>query len=160
MKKFLIAAFFFLVASAGLRAAPSLAQSVSPEMDDDVRSVAKMLNCPTCSGRNLADCPTETCLQWKGEIRAQLDAGKSTQEVVNYFQDRFGTTVLQEPPKAGNTLILWLAPIGAALMLIGGGIVVVQRLSARAKSTPAAAAVATSNDPYARRIEEEVQAGL
>lgn len=160
MKHVLVVVVFCVVASIGSAAQPLFAQSVSPEMDDDVRGIAKQLNCPTCSGRNLADCPTETCLQWKGEIRSQLDAGKSSQEVVQYFQDRFGATVLQEPPKAGSTLVLWLAPIGAALMLIGGGIVAVQRRTARTAAKRAASANAAPSDPYARRIEEEVQNGL
>ena len=157
---FLCAGLLALTALLSLRAAPSFAQGTSPELDDDVRAVARKLNCPTCSGRNLADCPTETCLQWKGEIRAQLDSGKSTQEVVQYFQDRFGSTVLQEPPKAGSTLVLWLAPIGAALMLVGGGVVVTQRLAARrTHGVGAAAAAAATSDPYAAQIEQEVEVG-
>jgi cytochrome c-type biogenesis protein CcmH len=152
-----------VLALAALSAAPAsslYAQSPSPELDDDVRAIAKKLNCPTCSGRNLADCPTETCLQWKGEIRAQLDSGKSTGEVVLYFQDRFGSTVLQEPPKAGGTLVLWIAPIGAALMLIGGGIIAAQRLSARRTRAAGPVTAAASTDSYTTRIENEVQAGL
>lgn len=158
--KSLIACLLTLAAVSALPAASLYAQSPSPELDDDVRAVAKKLNCPTCSGRNLADCPTETCLQWKGEIRAQLDAGKSTGEVVTYFQDRFGSTVLQEPPKTGGTLVLWIAPIGAALMLIGGGIIAAQRLSARRTRTTSSEAASASTDPYTAQIEKEVQAGL
>jgi cytochrome c-type biogenesis protein CcmH len=152
-----------LLALAALSALPTLslhAQGVSPEFDDDVRAVARKLNCPTCAGRNLADCPTETCMQWKGEIRTQLDSGKSTAEVVQYFQDRFGSTVLQEPPKQGGTLVLWLAPVGAALMLVGAGVVVAQRLAARRTRSATPVVTPLSSDAYKAQIEQEVQAGL
>lgn len=133
------------------------ARAQSPEFDDDVRKVAKKLNCPTCSGRNLADCPTETCLQWKSEIRAQLDSGKSSDEVLEYFQSRFGTTVLQEPPKAGNTLALWLVPVGAALMLLGGGTLVMRRIARRTPAMAPVAAGAAGADPYVSELERQVK---
>lgn len=78
------------------------AQAQVPAPDEPTYRIAKQLNCPTCAGRNLADCPTETCAQWKAEIKAQLDAGKSAEEVLAYFQDRFGPTVLQERPRAAS----------------------------------------------------------
>lgn len=131
------------------------AQTPPPDTDDAVRSVAKQLNCPTCAGRNLADCPTETCLQWKAEIKAQLEQGKNSSEVLQYFQDRFGTTVLQEPPKSGNTLALWAVPIGAALMLVGGGALIVRRIS---RGTPPVATPApASEDPYVTELERQVK---
>ena len=55
-----------------LAARPTQAQDGS--LEEQTREIAKNLNCPTCAGRNLADCPTDTCAQWKGEISTQLKA--------------------------------------------------------------------------------------
>lgn len=143
------------VAAVLFSAASVQAQTPPPDTDDAVRVVAKKLNCPTCAGRNLADCPTETCLQWKAEIKAQLDQGKSTSEVLQYFENRFGTTVLQEPPKSGNTLALWAVPVGAALMLLGGGALVVRRVSRGA--LPAGPPAPVSEDPYVSELERQVK---
>jgi cytochrome c-type biogenesis protein CcmH len=129
------------------------AQAPSPDLDENVRRVAKQLNCPTCSGRNLADCPTETCLQWKTEIQTQLNSGKDPQQVIAYFQDRFGSGVLQSPPKSGDTLVLWLAPVGAALMLIGGGVMVARRL---AQPRAAGVTLSTASDAYTEELERQV----
>jgi cytochrome c-type biogenesis protein CcmH len=139
----------------------SQAQSENPEYDEAVRAIAKQMNCPTCAGRNLADCPTETCQQWKAEIKSQLDQGKDAEQVKAYFQDRFGPTVLQEPPKAGVTLWLWLVPLGAALMLVGGSVVAAQRYAKRAPARAAAAvsesAQAQPGDAYVDAIERQVK---
>ncbi|MCS7060157.1 MAG: cytochrome c-type biogenesis protein CcmH [Anaerolineae bacterium] len=141
-----------------LCSAPAAAQTPNPLLDDRVHDLAKQMNCPTCAGRNLADCPTDTCKQWKDEIRAQLEAGKSDQEVLAYFQARFGPTVMQEPPKEGALLVVWAVPIAATAFLIGVGVWAVQRASAR---KPAGASSASSpdpsGDPYLAALEEQVR---
>ena len=139
-----------------LMALPVFAQAPAP--DDETYHIAKKLNCPTCAGRNLADCPTDTCAQWKAEIKAQLDQGKTSQEVLAYFQDRFGPTVLQEPPKSGSTIMLWLAPVGAAVVFFVAVGIVMARVSKR--GTPAladAASTQSSDDPFVSQLEEDVK---
>lgn len=128
-----------------------------PAPDEETYRIAKQLNCPTCAGRNLADCPTETCAQWKAEIKAQLDQGKSAQEVLDYFQARFGPTVLQEPPKSGTTAPLWAAPIGAAIVFLIGAGLVMWRTSQR--NAPAAPSTLQSEgeDPFVAALEREVR---
>ena len=129
----------------------------TPQPADQMYTIAKKLNCPTCAGRNLADCPTDTCTQWKNEIIDQLKQGKTAEEIVGYFEGRFGSTVLQEPPKAGFTLFMWLIPVMA---LIGFGVLVtlvIQR-SSRTPATPTNTA-APANDPYAAELERQVKEG-
>jgi cytochrome c-type biogenesis protein CcmH/NrfF len=139
-----------------LMAMPAFAQAPAP--DDETYHIAKKLNCPTCAGRNLADCPTETCAQWKAEIKSQLDQGKNSQEVLDYFEARFGSTVLQEPPKDGSTAILWAAPVGAAVVFFIGAALVMMRVSKRGTPALATAIPApASADPFVSQLEEDVK---
>jgi cytochrome c-type biogenesis protein CcmH len=154
MRIFYASLSLFLVAL--LAAHPAQAQPPAP--DEPTYRIAKQLNCPTCAGRNLADCPTETCAQWKAEIKTQLDAGKSAEEVLAYFQARFGPTVLQEPPKSGVTAPLWAAPAGAALVFLASVGLVMWRAARRSAATPAPAA-AEHNDPFIAELERQVRAG-
>lgn len=94
----------------------ALAQEPDP---DRVNEIAKQMNCPTCIGVNLADCNTLTCEQWRGQIGDLLVQGYSDQEVLDYFANQYGVQVLLDPPKAGNTLLLWVLPV--LILLIGGG---------------------------------------
>jgi len=128
-----------------------------PAPDEETYRIAKQLNCPTCAGRNLADCPTETCAQWKAEIKAQLDQGRSAQEVLDYFQARFGTTVLQEPPKSGSTAPLWAAPIGAALVFLIGAGLAMWRTSQRNAPAAAPTPQADGEDPFVAALERQVR---
>jgi cytochrome c-type biogenesis protein CcmH len=124
-------------------------------------AVAKQLNCPTCEGRNLADCPTDTCTQWKQEIAAQLKAGKTNDEVLAYFKERFGDQVLQEPPKEGFTLLVWVVPIAAALALVAMAVVVTRRAARSAKPVVVGAKIvpttAAATDDYETQLEEQVK---
>jgi cytochrome c-type biogenesis protein CcmH/NrfF len=135
------------------------AQEPNPEFDQNVRAVAKQMNCPTCAGRNLADCPTETCAQWKAEIKSQLDQGKNADEVLAYFQDRFGPTVLQQPPTSGSTFWLWAVSIGVALMLLGGGALAAQRHAHKPQTAYAntAAQATPDTDPFVAALEKDVK---
>lgn len=92
----------------------SLAQE--PSMDE-INEIASQLSCPTCTGISLADCPTETCAQWRAEIGRLLAEGKGQQEILDYFAARYGYHVLQTPPARGVFLWVWLAPVAA---IIGG----------------------------------------
>jgi cytochrome c-type biogenesis protein CcmH len=150
----LVLLLFALFAPSRLNPA-ALAQGDAP--DEQTYRIAKQLNCPTCAGRNLADCPTETCAQWKAEIKAQLDQGKNAQEVLDYFQARFGPTVLQEPPKTGVTAPLWAVPVGAALVFLAGAIVVMTRVSRRSAPATSATSSMGNADPFIAELEREVE---
>lgn len=148
-----LAVLFAILASfASLR----LAVAQVPAPDDETYHIAKKLNCPTCAGRNLADCPTDTCTQWKNEIKSQLDEGKDAEEVLAYFEARFGPTVLQEPPKEGSTALLWAAPVGAAIVFLAAAGFVIARMSKRQPAL-ASAPAAVSNDPFVAELEKEVK---
>lgn len=134
---------------------PPSAQAQDANLDDQTYHIAKQLNCPTCAGRNLADCPTQTCAQWKAEIRSQLERGKSADEVIAFFEARFGPTVRQEPPREGATAILWAAPLGAAVVFLAIAAWVISQRTARSGSARPPAALA--NDPYVARLEQEVR---
>ena len=137
-----------------LAARPARAQDGS--LEEQTREIAKHLNCPTCAGRNLADCPTDTCAQWKAEISTQLKAGRSAAQVTEYFTTRFGPGVLQEPPREGGYLLAWIFPFVVFVALLGVALSVVRK-SSRRGSPPAPAAVSGPADRYAAELERQVQ---
>jgi cytochrome c-type biogenesis protein CcmH len=120
---------------------PALAQ----EPDHDrINDIAKQLNCPTCSGINLADCRTQTCEMWRGQIGDLVEEGYTDQEVLDYFSTQYGDQVLQEPPKRGFSLILWVLPV---IALLGGGAWLVYTIQRWRKQQPAPAAATPAPAP-------------
>jgi cytochrome c-type biogenesis protein CcmH len=88
-------------------------------LDQRARSVAAQLKCPVCQGESVADSPSTIAQQMRGVIRQQLQSGKSEQEVIAYFQARYGEQIVWSPPWQGFSLLAWLTPIG---LLLGGAI--------------------------------------
>jgi cytochrome c-type biogenesis protein CcmH len=153
----LIITYFLFVASFILRPS-SLILAQSPDADR-VNEIAKKLNCPTCQGLNLADCRTQTCAQWRDQIGDLVAQGYSNQEVLDYYSARYGDQVLQEPPKHGFSLALWLLPV---LALIVGGVWLVYTLRRWRQVAPPPASVATSStadtdDDYLRQVEQDIE---
>lgn len=90
-------------------------------LDDRVLEVASQLQCLPCRGESVADSPSSWATQVRGVIRQRLQSGQSEQQVIQYFVDRYGENIRQDPPKSGFTLLMWLGPVAALL----AGIVVV-----------------------------------
>jgi cytochrome c-type biogenesis protein CcmH len=146
-----------LLAASVVGAAVASAQQPSA---DEVNQVARQLSCPTCTGINVADCPTETCAQWRAKIGELLAEGKSEQEILDYFAARYGDHVLQVPPARGFFLGVWAVPAAA---IVAGLVVLIYLARGWAKRTPARAVPpvqveGAAEDEYLRRVEKELEA--
>jgi len=85
--------------------------------DEDIdqeffRSVSSDLRCPTCTGLSILDSNASFSEQIKEQVRQQIRAGKSKQEILDFFVERYGLWILREPPKEGFNLLAWLLPTG------------------------------------------------
>ena len=153
--------FFFLALSI-LSILPTTTLAQEPSFDD-INDVAKQMNCPTCVGVNLADCRTQTCEQWRDQIADLLAEGYTEQEVLDYFEERYGTRVLLEPPRHGTTLILWVLPV---IALIAGGIWLAMMMRKWNQAQPVTASNASNeasaltdshiSDDYLKQVEEDL----
>ena len=107
----ILLASFFTVAAA-------YAQGSGPgnPTDDDVLSIAKKLYCPVCPNTPLDVCETQACQDWRAQIRDQLSAGWTEDQIINYFVNQYGERVLAEPQRSGFTSLVWLLPVLAVLL--------------------------------------------
>jgi cytochrome c-type biogenesis protein CcmH len=83
--------------------------------DDEVNAIAKKLYCPVCPNTPLDVCETKACEDWRAQIRDQLTAGWSEQQIIDYFVDQYGERVLAEPQRRGFTSLVWMLPVLAVL---------------------------------------------
>src|SRR2546421_7854311 len=88
-----------------------------PSLDQRVQDVASQLKCPICQGESVADSPSQLAQQMRSVIRQQLQTGRSDQQVIQYFVERYGQQIVWSPPWQGFTLLAWLVPI---TLLLGG----------------------------------------
>ncbi len=151
-----------LVLLLAIPAAFALAQA-DPATDNDVIRVAQRMYCPVCENIPLDECQTRACLEWKDEIRNQLAAGASDQDVIDSFVARFGDHVVgvpQDPLLRALTLIM---PLLATALAIAVGFHTF-RIFGRRQTPGAALETASSgevsDEAYRQRLEDDVRARL
>ncbi len=84
--------------------------------DNDVNEIAKKLYCPVCPNTPLDVCETQACQDWRAQIKDQLAAGWTEEQILDYFVTQYGERVLAEPERKGFTSLVWLLPVVAALL--------------------------------------------
>ncbi|MFZ4814473.1 MAG: cytochrome c-type biogenesis protein [Phototrophicaceae bacterium] len=132
-------------------------QEVRVITDDDVNAVAKQMFCLECENIPLDVCGTQACIQWRAEIRRQLEAGSTPEDVFEYFRVNHGEHALavpRDPLLWGLTNVtLWVM---GALALILAIAFIVQR--SRASRTQAVTAIATVDLPadYLKQLEQDI----
>lgn len=128
-----------LLAAIGLAlvggAAPVAAQSgdaLPPGVTwDDVNRVARQMFCDVCEGIPLDECESIACVQWREEIARQLGEGRTDDEVIDYFVDRYGAEVAAIPRDTTDRLIAFAAPAVVIVLFSVVGIFQVRRLRQR-----------------------------
>ena len=109
-----------------LFASPAYAVSIEPPLANAAqeaiaRQAIAQLRCVVCEGQSLADSDAGFAREMRNEVRRMASEGQSEREILAYFRDRYGATILLTPPVEGDTLLLWAGP--ALLLVLGGALV-------------------------------------
>lgn len=106
------------VAPAAANATPvSASDAGASTLDERVNQLASELRCLVCQNQTVADSHAPLAVQLKQEVRRQLAAGASADEVRDFMVQRYGDFVLYRPPVKAGTLALWVGP---AVILLSG----------------------------------------
>jgi cytochrome c-type biogenesis protein CcmH len=89
-----------------------------PALEQRMIKLAEDLRCLVCQNESLAGSRAELAQDLRREIRDQMRAGKSDEQVVEYLTQRYGDFVLYKPPLKPATWLLWFGPF---VLLIGAG---------------------------------------
>jgi cytochrome c-type biogenesis protein CcmH len=94
-------------------------------LDARVKALTSELRCLVCQNQTVADSTSPVANDLREQVRTQLAAGKSEDEVKTYMTDRFGDFVLYKPRFKATTFALWAGPF---IALAFAGVVLVRRL--------------------------------
>ena len=90
--------------------------------------LANELRCLVCQNQSIAESNAELAVDLRRQIREQIAAGRSDDEIVDFMVTRYGDFVLYRPPFKAVTLLLWLGP---ALLVLAGFWTLARALRAR-----------------------------
>ena len=121
-------------------------------LSPEARTIALKIQCPICEGESIAESHATIAKQMRAIVQEKVDAGWNEKQIIGYFQERYGTVVLREPPRRGLTLGVWLAP---PLVILAGLSLIVTLVWRWRKRPPAKA---FSGPPLPAAADEEVVA--
>lgn len=132
-----------LAQGAAAQSAPAAAprmeahEAASDEFDPAVNkrliAISENLRCLVCQNQTIAESNAELAIDLRRQVREQLAAGKTDDEIIRYMTDRYGDFVLYKPPFKASTVILWLGPAVLLVLVLGGYLVSVRRRRREAK---------------------------
>ena len=111
-----------------------------PKIEQRMKALTEQLRCLVCQNETLADSRADLAEDLRKQIREQMKAGKSDQEILAYLTQRYGDFVLYKPPVKATTYLLWFGPF---VLLIAGTAVLYRYVRTRReliKETPLTAA--------------------
>lgn len=110
----LISLMFFTFCAAAANAQPATDDAA---LEERLARLSKELRCLQCQNQTLADSPAGLAEDLRREIRAQMKAGKSDQEIIAFLTERYGDFILYRPRVNYMTYLLWFGPF---VLLLGG----------------------------------------
>ena len=115
MQRFLLAFGLSLLALTG-HAGTAEPVSADPALEERVMDLSHKLRCLVCQNQSIAESDADLAVDLRTQVREQLSAGKTEDEIADYMVARYGDFVLYEPPMRAGTLLLWFGPIVLAVV--------------------------------------------
>ncbi|MDO9012631.1 MAG: cytochrome c-type biogenesis protein CcmH [Gallionella sp.] len=95
-----------------------------PVMERRMMHLAEKVRCLVCQSEPVSNSHSDWANDVRQIMREKMTAGASDQEILDILVERFGKSVLFDPPVDKETIPLWSAPF--ILLFVGGGILVYQ----------------------------------
>jgi cytochrome c-type biogenesis protein CcmH len=98
---------------------------------DQVNAIARKMYCDVCEGIPLDECESVACRNWRQEIARLISMGRSEDEILDYFVERYGADVASLPRSEGDRWLAYAVPFAIAFALAGLGLFQMMRLRKR-----------------------------
>ena len=99
-----------------------------PETNADrAYALAKDFACPVCQGQSVAESDVVVARNIRREIRIWVDEGRPDAYIRDQLVDRFGEDVDYTPSSDGVSALVWILPVVAGAVAVGGLVLVFRR---------------------------------
>lgn len=92
------------------------AQTDEAAIERRLARLSHELRCLQCQNQTLADSPAGLAEDLRREIRVQMRAGKTDEEIVAFLTARYGDFILYKPRVTPATYLLWFGPFLVLLL--------------------------------------------
>ena len=139
-------------------ACTSNTESDIPLIERQTHALNKAIMCPVCPGESIDQSQNPLAVSMRAIVAERLGDGQTGDQIKAFFVDKYGPSVLLEPPREGISLLAWLLPPVAVVVAVFAVFVglrwmrrTIPTLSASSLNTPTL--TQDEEDTYFRRIE-------
>lgn len=143
----------WLLIHSSVWAGEALPAAAEPALEARLMALAAELRCLVCQNQSLADSHAELAIDLKNQVREQLRAGRTNEQIIDYMTQRYGDFILYRPPLRRTTLLLWGGPL---LLLLGGALWLWKALDPRTGKPPEEGFVPADASHLLRLLEPQV----
>lgn len=159
----LVVALVLGILGAFALATPERAAAQVPATEEQAQAIERQLLCPICTNERLDVCSIAICNDMKRIIRERLAAGSTVDDIMLYFENRYGEKVRADLRAEGFNLWLygWIGVSVLAVALLGSGFLLSLRRRARpatASPSPSPRAEASLAPEDERWLDEQIAA--
>ena len=125
--------------------------------ESEAQNIDRMIMCPVCPAETIDQAQVEISHQMRVIVREMLGEGKSRDDILDFFVDRYGKDILAAPPKSGANLVAWLFPAGGVIAALVAVFFIIRSMTRRG---PASAAPPPVQDaslaPYLQLVDRHL----
>ena len=144
-----------LILSALVISCVTAAERGVPDVEQRATALNKSIMCPVCPGESIDQSQNSLAVQMRAIVRDKLDEGWTDQQIKDFLVERYGPSVLMEPPTTGISLAAWIVPPVAFALAIAALLLTLKwmRMSAEAEREDDESSDRERQD-YVSRIED------
>ncbi len=121
------------------------------QSEERLFAISAQLKCQQCVGESVADSQSPSAVQFREEISEQMAQGRTDDEIINFFAERYEQEILLTPPSSGVGSLVWIIPVVA----VAGGLLVLAGAYRRRRTETASREV---TDADAERVAAAMRA--
>ena len=101
----------------------------APELERRAHELNKTIMCPLCPGESIDQSQNPLSAQMRAIVAEKLAEGWSDDQIREFFVERYGQSVILEPPREGFGLTAWIVPPAAFALALAALLIALRRMS-------------------------------
>jgi cytochrome c-type biogenesis protein CcmH len=106
---------FGVVLTVALIVGSGVLSSAPPTAIQRAYAIETVVRCPSCEDLSVAQSSAPTAIAVRAAVVQLISQGRTDQQIKTYLMDRYGSSIVLDPPASGWSLVVWLLPLAGGL---------------------------------------------
>lgn len=109
-----------LVLAVALVIGSGVVSGAKPTAAQRAAALETQIRCPSCDDISVAQSAASSAVAVRHEVASLVAAGETNAQIEARLVDQYGTSILLTPPASGLSAVIWVLPVVAGALALGG----------------------------------------